>query len=462
MTTALAHLRTLLAVAAGAVAVAIAPATAAAFDPPFAPTSPFNQLLPASPNVATNGAGVGNSGRSVNYQEYAPAVYTSAADQPLYTLKLRNQGSWGNNPVHNRRVRIPASARPSDDSDGHLTIVIPAEGVVISLYQAELGPRADGTWWASWAGLAPLSGNGANLANAAGGRESGISQLAGLIHPDDVRRGIAMGNDGDLGHALSVGYGTTHATTFVSPAITARGNSTSPQALYMGQKIFIDPALDIESLPWQGTSENRRFGKLIARTLQRYGAIVVTNAPALTFQLWHPNSFTGIGQPDPWPGLIGPSAAGYYAFTARPIPASAFRVLAPGQAGRPGPGVGTTTPPSITTPATPTRPGTTTKPGRRAAKRIVLGGPKRGATVSGRVRWSAKTTGLSVKRVDFLVDGKRRWADRRAPYVFTGKGGGWNSRVVSNGRHRLTVRVVLRNGKTVTRTRAFVVRNRRG
>ena len=461
MTRAFAHSRMFLAVTASVVAAAMVPAAAAAFDPPFSPSSPFNQLLPASPAPGTNGAGLGSSTRAVNYMEFTPAVYTSATNQPLYTLKLKNQGSWGNNPVHNRQVRIPASARPNNDSDGHLTIVVPSEGVVISLYQAELGPRADGTWWATWAGLAPLSGNGANLPNANGGRESGISQLAGLIHPDDVRRGIAMGNEGDLGHALSVGYGMVHATTFVSPAITARGTSTSPQALFMGQKIFIDPSLDIESLPWEGTPENRRFGKLIARTLQRYGAIVVTNAGALNFQLWHPNSFTGIGQSDPWPGLIGPAAAGYYGFTTRAIPASAFRTLAPGQAGRPGPGVGTT-PPATTTPASPTRPGGTTKPGRPAAKRVLVRGPKHGATVRGRIRWSVRPVGLSVKRVDFLVNGKRRWADERAPYIFTGKGGGWNSRVVSNTRHRLTVRVVLRNGKVVTRTQTFVVRNRRG
>ena len=436
MTIASVRRRRLTPIAVGVVMLALGalPTVAvSAFDPPFAPSSPFNRLVPTSPTLASNGAGVGSVRRSVNYGEYTPAVYISSSSQPLYTLRLKNQGSWGNNPVNGKSVRLPATARPSVDSDGHLTIVVPSEGIAISLFQAETGPRPDGTWWATWAGMASLSGPGSNRPDSNGGRESGISQLAGLIHPDDVRRAIAMGPNGDLGHALSVGYNMIHTTKFVSPAIKAGGASTSSQGLYMGQKIFLDPKLNLDPLPWQGTAANQRFGKLIARTLQRYGAIVVTNSGALTFQLWHPNSFTKIGQPDPWPALIGPGYGPWYGFTTKAIPASAFRVLAPDQ------------PTPAPTPST--------------QRSVSIIGPTAGAILAGSVRWEARPTGFSATRVEFLVDGVRKWTEHLAPYVFGGDSSRWDTRSVANGAHTLLARAVASDGATITRSVGVTVRN---
>ncbi len=102
----------------------------------------------------------------------------------------------------------------------------------------------------------------------------------------------------------------------------------------MGQRVYLDPTVNVNTInftiPYVSSAASERFSRLVARTLQRYGAIVVTNSPRLSFQLVHPKSYTSVGLVDPWPGLIGRAQSGYYAYTVRPIPASMWRVLPTG------------------------------------------------------------------------------------------------------------------------------------
>jgi hypothetical protein len=299
---------------------------------PFSPSSPFNLLVPPNAPVASNGSSLSGATLGVASAQYTPAVFVSSPSDPVYTIRLTN--GWGPNALNGKRVRLSPSARRGDDADGHMTIVVPGEDLVISLYQAEQGPRSDGTWRAAWGGMAPLSGSGGNRSDSIGGRESGISQLAGLITPDDVRRGIAAGPNGDLGHALALLHSQNSNRTFVPPAIRAGGNSSS--GLYMGQRVFLDPTLNVSTIHLEGGSKEQRFGRLVANTMQRYGAIVVTNSAGTGFQLVNPSSWTSIGQPNPWPELIGRDRSGYYNFTVRAIPSSRLRAMAPsGGAGVP-------------------------------------------------------------------------------------------------------------------------------
>jgi hypothetical protein len=88
--------------------------------------------------------------------------------------------------------------------------------------------------------------------------------------------------------------------------------------------------------------------------------------------------------------------------------------------------------------------------------------PDNGATVTGALAWTAHVLG-SPKRVDFLVDGKRQWVAKRAPWRFGGAKGMWNSASVANGTHTLTVATLsATNTVRTTRVRVRVANHTRG
>jgi len=63
-----------------------------------------------------------------------------------------------------------------------------------------------------------------------------------------------------------------------------------------------------------------------------------------------------------------------------------------------------------------------------------------GQTLAGIVPWAVRTNGgTTARRVDFSIDGRVVWTDRRKPFAFAG-GRGWNTTVLANGTHVLTVR----------------------
>ena len=68
-----------------------------------------------------------------------------------------------------------------------------------------------------------------------------------------------------------------------------------------------------------------------------------------------------------------------------------------------------------------------------------------GQTVQGQVEWSVKVQG-SVRRVEWLVDGKLRWTSTSLPFVFGGKGALWDTTRETPGQHQLTVRAVNPDG----------------
>jgi hypothetical protein len=75
------------------------------------------------------------------------------------------------------------------------------------------------------------------------------------------------------------------------------------------------------------------------------------------------------------------------------------------------------------------------------------------ATLAGALQWTAVATGVRpedpVARVDFLVDGRRRWTDRHAPFVFNDDRNALHPWILTRGSHRLAVRLVTTRGRTV-------------
>jgi hypothetical protein len=75
------------------------------------------------------------------------------------------------------------------------------------------------------------------------------------------------------------------------------------------------------------------------------------------------------------------------------------------------------------------------------------------ATLAAALEWTAVPVGVRsadpVARVDFLVDGRRRWTDRHAPFVFNDDHNALHPWILARGSHRLAVRLVTTLGKTV-------------
>jgi N-acetyl-anhydromuramyl-L-alanine amidase AmpD len=72
-----------------------------------------------------------------------------------------------------------------------------------------------------------------------------------------------------------------------------------------------------------------------------------------------------------------------------------------------------------------------------------------GAVVKGVALWDVprvqRLWGKGVYRVEFFVDGKLLWQDRVGPFAF-GRGRGWDTRTVPNGRHLLAAKIHGRKG----------------
>ena len=73
--------------------------------------------------------------------------------------------------------------------------------------------------------------------------------------------------------------------------------------------------------------------------------------------------------------------------------------------------------------------------------------PRDGTTVSGGFVWEAVPSGAAVERIDFAVDGVRRWTERVTPYRYNGDTGTLGG--LAAGSHRLTVTATAADGRVV-------------
>lgn len=75
-----------------------------------------------------------------------------------------------------------------------------------------------------------------------------------------------------------------------------------------------------------------------------------------------------------------------------------------------------------------------------------------------RIHWIARTTlaPSEIAKVEFLIDGKLRWIEQHAPYVYGADSGSHRNYLVTSwlapGEHRFTVRAVATNGRTASDT----------
>ena len=85
--------------------------------------------------------------------------------------------------------------------------------------------------------------------------------------------------------------------------------------------------------------------------------------------------------------------------------------------------------------------------------------PANGQTVSGSVTWSVATTGETPSRVDFVIDGIKKWSQTTSPYLFGGVSNGLDTRTLPNGSHTLTATAYGSKGSKASSTTALTVQN---
>ena len=82
-----------------------------------------------------------------------------------------------------------------------------------------------------------------------------------------------------------------------------------------------------------------------------------------------------------------------------------------------------------------------------------------GATLTGSVTWTASTSGGTISKVDFLVDGSVKSTDSTAPYQYNGDGGTLDTTTLANGGHTLAEKATATDGRTATASSSVTVSN---
>lgn len=243
---------------------------------PFSDDSPWNQPIPpaARTDSDSSAAIVDFASRGalyINIQDWSIPVYFVDADQtPRREVYDLRPDLFGRGFEFPRRIPIPANAvaSPPVDGDNHLCIIDRQKNLEWGMWWAR--KDAKGEWGTGLGAVTDLAGTGVNTPwygearqlDAHRARASGFPLIAGLIRVEEIRAGR-------INHALIFAYDHCRTGFFVPPASTAQATvpgTRNSTGVPMGGRIQLDPSWDVEH------SALTRSGKIIARTLQEYGA----------------------------------------------------------------------------------------------------------------------------------------------------------------------------------------------
>jgi hypothetical protein len=214
----------------------------------------------------------------VNVRRYGVPVWVGGPTDPVARIgKCRDYPCPD---AAGARVRVPKGARPDPGSDGHIVLIDADAGLSYELFRAK---RSGDKWTGAGGARVDYRDGDGGTGPVEGAVAAHTSLLAGLIRPDEIRRG-------HIDHALQMtlpGIGTGAPRC---PADYSVDTVTDADAPPEGIVYQLDPAFDVES---SGLS---RIAKIVARALQRYGAVVVDNGGQIAFRA---ENFVGKSS-DPW------------------------------------------------------------------------------------------------------------------------------------------------------------------
>ena len=237
---------------------------------PYSSASPFNQPLPAHPELMHNSraivASVLASGPASEIEVGArPAtalwghpIYYAQTTDPLYRVHCTYSAEYGPCGLEGVLVHVPAGAQPSGGSDAHMAVIDQQTGWEYDMWRVHRPSGAGGRLVIGYGGRTRIDGTG--LGSAATAADFALG--AGIIRAQELE-------DGNINHALfmTVPCVSRH---FVYPAQgngwECGGGSPAPP---MGARfqLAMSPA-QIARLPVPG------WKKTILRAMARYGMFV--------------------------------------------------------------------------------------------------------------------------------------------------------------------------------------------
>lgn len=279
---------------------------------PYASTSPFNQPLPANPQLMSNSTAIVN--RIIgdispqNYPDNLVArddglsgepTYYSRSTDPLYTLHCTQP--WGPCPVENMSIRIPAAAVPEAPTDQHLTVVDQAGGWEYNfwVFQTNPLPAGGGHVYANWGDRQPVSTGDGNTSDATASHFGG---LAGRLRAEEL-------SQPDAGHALNIVINCS-SNTVVFPVVQGHAGRPCSQiglsntdAPPMGARLQLNMTdAEIAALRQNDGSDVPEWRERMYRTMAKYGMFFGDTGAGGYFGIEHEAGiqYTRMGATDQW------------------------------------------------------------------------------------------------------------------------------------------------------------------
>lgn len=221
--------------------------------------------------------------------DFAHPTYYAKNDDPSYVIDCRPP--WGGQcpaGIEGATIHIPAGAKPTTSSDGHLGVVNIDTGDEFDFWQAQDPPDAGGTLVASYGAKEAIGGDGVSDIGNATAAEFGL--LAGIIRAEELEYG-------EIRHALFfVSPCGAQSPAFVAPA-TKEGKicTDNTSRLPMGSRLqlnYTESEIDALAIPaWR---------KIVFKALAKYGMYFGDTGGSHSFglQIESPLTYTSFGQPD--------------------------------------------------------------------------------------------------------------------------------------------------------------------
>ncbi|GAB47025.1 hypothetical protein MOPEL_003_00480 [Mobilicoccus pelagius NBRC 104925] len=275
---------------------------------PHADSSEFRRDVRSAPVAGNSAAAVArlltaiDAGKGwnagVNAYEYNSAFYRATPQTPRRRVRFYDCQGKGytpsglyDGPAYFVDVPIPDDAVPATGTDAQLGIYDPTSDRLWEFWVTRRS--ADGEWKACWGGRV----DGVSTSHGAfpppyGVSASGLAMAGGVVSIQEAARG-------EIDHALYLTVTEAQRELFSYPANRTDGRSDGPDLLREGQRMRLDPSIDVTAL---GLTP---FGEMVARAAQTYGFIVSDLAG-------HPAIATEAGRQDerrtglnPWDVLLG-------------------------------------------------------------------------------------------------------------------------------------------------------------